>query len=351
MTKLKLAAFATGAVLGTVLLLAGLLLAADLYAHSRVERSVGVNRHGYRGPVVGRKEPGETRVVMLGGSTVFGFDVEWDETIPAVLDRQLRAIEPRTRVINLGFIGEGALAFVPTLSTYSYLDYDVVCLYEGYNDVLGDADPNRFLLRHRSPVFRMTGYFPILPLVLREKAMTLRYGTVAAAYAAGRSGQAQTVFRPNLANRTSAAALEATAAVTQSLGRQLDRFSDHQAAARYDAPGCAAPWRHYCNSVAAAVRLVLDQRKAVVVVSQPRLRSDRAQRHASQQRALAGMLARDFSGEPRVRYVDASQSVDLSSHPVSFDGLHLTRDGNAKVAAALLEPIRAVVRAQRGESR
>ena len=148
----------------------GVLLVADLYAHHRVERSVGVNRQGYRGPVAGRKQPGETRVVMLGGSTVFGYDVEWDDTIPAALERQLRAHDPKARVINLGFIGEGALAFVPTLESYSYLDYDVVCLYEGYNDVLGDAEPNRYLLRHSSPVFRLTGYFPILPLVLREKA-------------------------------------------------------------------------------------------------------------------------------------------------------------------------------------
>ena len=347
MTRRRFVLFAASAVLGTTLLLAGLLLAADLYAHHRVERSVGVNRHGYRGPVAGRKRPGEMRVVMLGGSTVFGFDVEWDDTIPAALERQLRARDPNTRVINLGFIGEGALAFVPTLSSYAHLDYDLVCLYEGYNDVLGDAEPNRFLLRHASPVFRLTGYFPILPLVLREKAMTFRHGTVAAAYEAGGSGP-RPVFRPHVANRASAAALEATAAVTQSIDRQLGRFSNLDVSPRPQGPGCDPPWQHYCSAVAAAVRFALARQASVLVVSQPRLQGERAERHASQQRALAEMLARDFAAEPRVRRVDASEAVDLSSQEVTFDGIHLNRDGNSKVAAVLVEPIRELIAARGG---
>lgn len=346
MTKRRFAAFATGTVLGTVVLAVGVLLAADLYAHHRVERSVGVNRQGYRGPVAGRKPPGETRIVMLGGSTVFGYDVEWDDTIPAALERQLREHDPKTRVINLGFIGEGALAFVPTLESYSYLNYDVVCLYEGYNDVLGDAEPNRFLLRHSSPVFRLTGYFPILPLVLREKAMTLRHGSVAAAYESERSAPT-TVFRPNVANRAAAVAMETTAAVTQSIDRQLGRFSDLEVSLPHDGPGCAAPWQHYCSAVAAAVRFALARQASVVVVSQPRLLAERAERHAWQQRALTEMLARDFPNEPRLRHVDAGDAVDLSSQAVTFDGLHLNRDGNMQVAAALLAPIQNFVNTRR----
>jgi hypothetical protein len=343
MKKLRFVLFAATTVLGTVVLLLGALLAADVYAHKRVERSVGVNRQGYRGPVAGRKQPGETRIVMLGGSTVFGFDVEWDDTIPAALERRLREHDPKTRVINLGFISEGALAFVPTLESYAYLDYDVVCLYEGYNDVLGDAEPNRVLRRHSSPVFRLTGYFPILPLVLREKAMTLRHGSVAVAYESERSAP-KTVFRPSVAKRASAAALETTATVAQTIDRELGRLSDLQVSPRHDGPGCAPPWSHYCAAVAAAVRFALAEKASVVVVSQPRLLGDRAERHLSQQRALAEMLAHDFAGEPRLRHVDASHAVDLSSQAVTFDGLHLNRDGNMKVAETLVEPIRDLVK-------
>ncbi len=319
----------------------------NLYAHSRVERSVGVNRQGYRGPVVGRKQPGERRVVMLGGSTVFGFDVAWEDTVPAVLDRMLKEQEPGTRVINLGFIGEGALAFLPTLKSYAYLDFDVVCLYEGYNDVLGDTNPNTFLLRHQSPVFRMTGYFPVLPLVLREKAMTFRHGSVAAAYDAGRNGKGQTVFRPNLANRTSAAALEAAAAAAQSLGNQLDRLSETHTATPTGEQACVSPWSHYCNSVYVAVQHAVSNGKSVLVASQPRLRNDRSARHASQRRALADMLSRKFGHEPRVQHVDLDATVDLSRQDLAFDGLHLNLAGNTMVASALIGPVRAALARQR----
>ena len=103
------------------------------------------------------------------------------------------------------------------------------------------------------------------------------------------------------------------------------------------------PWQHYCSNVAAAVRFARARQASVVVVSQPRMLGELAERHASQQRALAAMLARDFAGEPRLRYVDASDAVDLSSQAVTFDGLHLNRDGNMRVAARLLEPIRSLV--------
>ena len=48
------------------------LLAADVYLHWRVQNAGAVNVWGYRGPVVGRKQPNEIRVVVLGGSTAFG---------------------------------------------------------------------------------------------------------------------------------------------------------------------------------------------------------------------------------------------------------------------------------------
>ena len=46
-----------------------LLLVADLVVHRRAERSAGLNRWGYRGPVASAKQPGQLRAVMLGGST------------------------------------------------------------------------------------------------------------------------------------------------------------------------------------------------------------------------------------------------------------------------------------------
>jgi hypothetical protein len=343
LSRLKRALFVLIAVAGTFSLLLVLLLAADLYAHHRVERSAGLNRHGYRGAVVGRKHAGDIRVVMLGGSTVFGFDMEVEDALPAQLERAVARVEPHVQVVNLGYHQEGALAFLPTLRSYEFLDYDIVCLYEGYNDILGDASPNRSQKRHGSAVFRTFGYFPILPMVLREKAMFLRGGSERA----GPPGESQITFRPGLATRTSASALEATSAFAGALERQLARIVDPVQSAPRSGAGCDAPWAYYCDAVAAAVRFALDRQKAVLIIGQPRLAYGQAERHAWQQRALAEMLTRDFAGNPQVRYVDLADAVDLSNSSVAFDGLHLSRDGYAVVAERLVEPVRGMVTLRR----
>lgn len=337
---LKRAVFALVALTGSFAIILLLMIGADLYAHHRVERSAGLNRHGYRGSVVGRKQPGEARVVMLGGSTVFGFDSEIEDTLPARIEAALQASDPSARVVNLGFNGEGAAAFVPTLRSYAFLDYDIVLLYEGYNDILGDAQPNLDQKRHASPAFRAFGYFPILPMALREKAAFLRAATPAAA---------QPTFKPGLADRTSASALERSSDFADALHRQLDRLVDPITVTAHTGPGCAPPWSHYCGAVAAGVRFALERGATVLVIGQPRLPGTDGVRHASQQQALAAMLARDFSGHSRARYVDVADAVDLSSHTVTRDGLHLLRDANAIVAARLAGHVKQMVALRRGD--
>src|SRR4029077_11634409 len=101
--------------------------------------------------------------------------------MPAILEKTLAARAPGTfRVVNLAYNNEGAYAFAFTLKDYAYLKYDLVCLYEGYND-LGD-ELNRFVFRRNSPVFTLTGYLPIFPLVFREKASVMVYGDTRAQY-------------------------------------------------------------------------------------------------------------------------------------------------------------------------
>ena len=77
-----------------VVLMTLLLLGVDLFLHKRAERSAGLNRWGYRGPIVGSKQPGETRIAVLGGSTAFGYGVPWFEAAPAVLEQRSRRSAP-----------------------------------------------------------------------------------------------------------------------------------------------------------------------------------------------------------------------------------------------------------------
>jgi hypothetical protein len=345
-SRRKFIAFAVAAV--ALVLAVGLVLAlaADLVLHYRAERSAGLNRWGYRGPVVGRKQPNEVRIAMLGGSTAFGYGVIWNESIPAMIEQRLNQQHPeRTWTsVNLAYNTEGAYAFLPNLKDFAHTDYDLVVLYEGYNDLSGDQQPNYVTVRQQSPVFRATGYFPVLPLWLREKALMLRGGgNIERGYEDARSTPGdQTVFRPNLAARASASALQAAADVASALEQQFDSPLPALAAgpAAVSGSGCEPPWSSYCDSQRRAIDYALEEGKRVLVVSQPQLAGDTPrERHRLQQEALVAMLSQRYASNPRVAHFAVGTRVNLSDLDVSFDQMHLSVDGNRIVADALVDPI------------
>src|SRR5882672_4222913 len=98
--KLK---FAAAAIVLSISVPVLALLAIDVYAHHRFERGVLVNVWGYRGPTMARKQAGEYRVAVLGGSAAFGFGVKWDESMPALLERKLAGRQPPMTVVNLAY--------------------------------------------------------------------------------------------------------------------------------------------------------------------------------------------------------------------------------------------------------
>lgn len=323
------------------------LLAIDVYLHSKYERSAGVNVWGYRGPVVGRKQPGEYRIAMLGGSSAFGYGVTWDRAIPARLERDLERQLPggRTfRVVNLGYNNEGAYSFTFTMKDYEYLRYDLVCLYEGYNDLMADERrPNVQVFRHDSPIFRLTGYLPIFPIIFKEKAASmLAGGDPGALYRA----ESKTVFRPGLAARAAASVLSATGDAGQAVERQLDRVSAEAPHRVGDVAGtgCRPPWGQYCRAVADAIDLARAGGRDVLFITQPYERIDEAShtRHVDQQREALAMVRRRFAADPHVGAVDLGEAVDLRDPALSFDGMHLTAEGNARIAARLVEPVMAM---------
>jgi hypothetical protein len=335
--------FAFGAVALSLVLPVSALLAVDIYLHHRFERGVLFNVWGYRGPVVGRKLPGEYRVAVLGGSAAYGFGVKWDESMPARLEQKLAGRRsPRVRVVNLAYNNEGAYSFVFTMKDYAYLRYDLVVLYEGYNDLMGDPDnPNRSVFRHDSPVFRLTGYLPVFPIIFPEKASVLLFGDTRGAYPLSNTS-GKTSFRPGLATRTTAEILQAATVVGESLERQLGRVSVEppRQVTHASASGCPYPWAEYCQSVHTAVAWALDHHTRVLVVTQPyELGAQLRARHADQQRTLAAMLERRFPRDGQVQYLNLGEAVDLSDPTLSFDRMHLTADGNDRIAQALVEPV------------
>jgi hypothetical protein len=244
----------------------------------------------------------------------------------------------RFTVLNLAYNSEAAYSFKPTMEDYDYLDFDMVVFYEGYND-LGDA-PRIDVYRRTSPVFRLTGYMPIFPLIFREKAFALMNdGNVKAGYE-GTLRPDKTVFRPGMATQVGAAALEAAAATANSLEQQLGRLTADREALREVTPttGCLARWHHYCGAQADAISAARARGRSVLVVTQPYI----SDQHVDQQRALIGMIESQFGTDARVAHANLGPVVDLRNVQLAFDGMHLTPQGNRLVGEALVEPVLAL---------
>lgn len=284
-------------VLETVAFVVVATLLLDMTVHARVAGHDGVNRWGYRGPIVRRRQPRENRLVVVGGSAAFGYGRPFDETFPAYLERNLqqrwrtgfRGI-PVT-VINLAAVPDDAASFLRTLRDYEPLDYDIVCFYDAYNSLAPPLDENGW--RRKSFVFRHSGYLPILPSILARESP---------------------IGVPRVGEQNAVAA---------------------RAAAGPDAATSCDGRPEYCDAMERAVAFVIESGRTALVVTPPVL----SPQHAEQQRAAADTLMRRFGGESRFRHLSAASLVDMHDRTVSFDGVHLTALGNDRVADFLTGPV------------
>ena len=296
------------------------LLAADLYLHHRH----GVNLWGYRGSAVGRKQPGEKRIAVLGGSTTFGFGLTAGQAFPGQLQQRFaeRARAeggPPINVLNLGFNNEGAYSFKYTLKDYDYLDYDEVVLYSGYNDLNGE---NQVVLRHGSPIFIWTGYFPLLPALTADKISVWKSRLT--------TGNKPVVFTPP------AKESEAGEQSPSSLQKQLGPLTDSgRSEAVSSQATCPPEWQVYCREICDVTDLELKRGKRVLVVTEPYI----SDKHVEQQLALGGMLTKRFADQPNFRYLNLGRTVDLRDQSLCWDGMHLTEAGNQRITEALTQPV------------
>src|SRR5262249_257162 len=144
----------------------------------------------------------------------------------------------------------------------------------------------------------------------------------------------KTVFKPGLAARATAGALDAAAGVTKSLNEQLDRLAEvPPVAATYaeghgPGVGCALRLAHYAHSVQSVVTVGGNDGKGVLVVTQAYV----AGLHREQQREMGSMMERKFAGNRNVRYVNLGDAISLPDPALAYDGMHLNAQGNAVIA-------------------
>jgi hypothetical protein len=152
----------------------------------------------------------------------------------------------------------------------------------------------------------------------------------------------KTVFQPPFATKAAAEVLIGAAQVGQSLERQFGRLTAEPARVIDDlaSTGCHSPWQEYCRVTMVAVDFALEHGAQVLVVTQPHIPGPTLKaRHTEQQSEMAKMLQRRFGGNPRLRYVNLGDAVDLIDPKLSFDSMHLTAAGNQRAAAAFEQPI------------
>jgi hypothetical protein len=140
-------------------------LVADVWAHRRSQDGYGVNVWGYRGPVARQTKVEDRRILVLGGSVAFGTGLTHAETVPAYLERNLNQKWRQgyaslvATVINLAGPGDAPASYAATLRDFEMPGTDVVCLLiDPQLQPAGSPDP----WRHRSAIFRWSGYFPVL---------------------------------------------------------------------------------------------------------------------------------------------------------------------------------------------
>ena len=291
---------------------------ADLYLHYKH----GINLRGYRGPSVGRKQAGEKRIAILGGSTTWGFGLKAGQDFPAQLERMLAgrydvSHPAPINVLNLGFNNEGAYSFKFTLRDYAYLEPDVVVLYSGYNDVK-DLE-NKIIFRHRSPVFLWTGFLPLLPSLTLDKLTVWKRELT--------GSDERTIFEPPDVRKIKDG---------DELRKQVGSLTQKGTTTAATNATCATEWNFYCEQISETVSAALKDGKRVLVVTEPYI----SDKHVAQQAAIANMLSVRFAENPNVQYLNLGTAVDLRDATLCWDGMHLTEEGNRRIAAALVQPVR-----------
>ncbi|HAZ10641.1 MAG TPA: hypothetical protein DCY56_06010 [Candidatus Omnitrophica bacterium] len=313
------------------------LIGLDVMYHQKYIDRAGLNYRGYRGKVSGKKRPSEIRIVMLGGSSLFGYGVQYNQAIPALLEEKLNAqtaskTKKKYSVINLAYNNEGAYAFYFNLQDFAYLDYDYVIIYDGYND-LGVG--NVVVYRHNDPVFRMFNYMPILPLIIKEKILCMRYsGNLEDAYRSKK-----VTFTPTPKDQIKISALENSLKNYSAIENIIKRINKTEKA-DFDIDVLKNdPWAWYTHYMRKAVDYALSRNKKVIIITQPYI----SDTHRNQQKSLREMLNKTYAGNSSVAYFDLGDSFHLEDTSFCFDGMHLNIKGCEVMAEYIFERIKELI--------
>jgi lysophospholipase L1-like esterase len=267
---------------------------ADYYAHGYY------NTHGYRGKIAEDKQDNEYRIACFGGSITFGFWVEENESWPA----QLQQILPQNySVVNLGANSQGIYGISNDIDSYEYLNYDMAILYQGETDknpiALNDYD-----FRGSDPLFYAFGYKTILGFYTQEffrKAISKVVDS----------------DKPEFKKESN----------TDSLKKELLTYTDqnNETAKALLLQG-KKPFKNYIEKLDEVLTKLTERKVHVALVCQPNSYD------LVQQILVRELIEKKFKN--KVEYINLSDLFE-DINTVSFDGMHLKKEGYKIVAEKL----------------
>lgn len=106
------------------------------------KESVTINSDGFRNEEFKVKEKDEFRIAIYGDSKIFGFSVKNEDTIPVIIEKQLREHFRRNiKVLNMGIEGYDMQRAIACAEYYNEkLEPDMVVFYSGVIDVRAAFD-------------------------------------------------------------------------------------------------------------------------------------------------------------------------------------------------------------------
>jgi lysophospholipase L1-like esterase len=138
------------------------------------EGLITINREGFRGPEVApAKAPGTYRIVALGDSITFGYNVPESETYPRRLERAIAGrigTGRRVEVVNAGVIGytswQGRLTYERVIHR---LSPDLIIVMFGYNDhhSAAQSDIEKYRRRYFDSITNVLSYSGLFRLMAR----------------------------------------------------------------------------------------------------------------------------------------------------------------------------------------
>lgn len=258
------------------------------------------NIHGYRGEVLGAKEQNEYRIACFGGSTTYGFGVAENESWPAQLQKQLGK---SYSVINLGANNQGMFGISHDIEYYEDLNFDMAILYQGETD----RDPSQlrdYNSRGDDPIFYLFGYKPILGFYIKEMIRKI-------------TPEKKDETKPIFKNHENNEALKA---------KVNEHYIEANAVASSMMNKGEKPYAAYIEKLDHVLQKLTSKKIRTVVVCP-------INAFSSIQQYLVRQLI-------ETKYINSVEYINLNQlftnlNEVSFDGMHLKKEGNLKIAEYL----------------